>query len=81
MSEAMKGVLDELLSDGAVARVALMERSPFMPEPILAYLERNGTTLLFAAAIPSATARAGPSCRSGLLSLTISGLRRNGRSA
>jgi lipopolysaccharide/colanic/teichoic acid biosynthesis glycosyltransferase len=35
-SEPMKRVLDELRSTGAVARVLLMERSPFTPEPILA---------------------------------------------
>jgi uncharacterized protein (DUF1330 family) len=35
-SEPMKHVLDELRSVGAVARVLLVERSPFTPEPILA---------------------------------------------
>jgi uncharacterized protein (DUF1330 family) len=35
-SEPMKRVLDELRSVGAVARVLLVERSPFTPEPILA---------------------------------------------
>jgi hypothetical protein len=35
-SEPMKRVLDELRSTGAAARVLLVERSPFTPEPILA---------------------------------------------
>jgi hypothetical protein len=35
-SEPMKRVLDELRSIGAVARVLLVERSPFTPEPVLA---------------------------------------------
>ena len=35
-SEPMKHILDELRSAGAVARVLLVERSPFTPEPILA---------------------------------------------
>ena len=35
-SEPMTGVLDELRSVGAVARMLLVERSPFTPEPILA---------------------------------------------
>jgi hypothetical protein len=35
-SEPMKGVLDELRSVGAVARMLLVERSPFTPQPILA---------------------------------------------
>ena len=35
-SEPMKHILDELRSTGAVARVLLVERSPFTPEPILA---------------------------------------------
>lgn len=35
-SEPMKRILDELRSVGAVARVLLVERSPFTPEPILA---------------------------------------------
>jgi Domain of unknown function (DUF1330) len=35
-SESMKRILDELRSVGAVARVLLVERSPFTPEPILA---------------------------------------------
>jgi hypothetical protein len=35
-SEPMKRVLDELRAVGAVAKVLLVERSPFTPEPILA---------------------------------------------
>ncbi|QRM35992.1 hypothetical protein [Microvirga sp. VF16] len=35
-SEPLKRILDELRSVGAVARVLLVERSPFTPEPILA---------------------------------------------
>ena len=35
-SEVMKLVLDELRAAGAVARVLLVERSPFTPEPMLA---------------------------------------------
>ncbi|WP_457092654.1 hypothetical protein [Microvirga sp. P5_D2] len=35
-SEPMKHVLDELQSVGAVAKVLLVERSPFTPEPLLA---------------------------------------------
>jgi hypothetical protein len=35
-SEPMKRILDELRSVGAVARVLLVKRSPFTPEPILA---------------------------------------------
>ncbi len=35
-SEPMERVLDELRSTGAAARVLLVERSPFTPEPILA---------------------------------------------
>jgi hypothetical protein len=35
-SESMKLVLDGLRSVGAVARVLLVERSPFTPQPILA---------------------------------------------
>lgn len=35
-SEPMKRVLDELRAAGAVAKVLLVERSPFTPEPILA---------------------------------------------
>jgi hypothetical protein len=36
VSEPVKRVLDELRSIGAVARVLLVERSPFTPEPIRA---------------------------------------------
>ena len=35
-SEPMKRVLDELRAAGAVAKVLLVERSPFTPEPVLA---------------------------------------------
>jgi hypothetical protein len=35
-SEPMKRVLDGLRSVGAMAKVVLVERSPFTPEPILA---------------------------------------------
>ena len=35
-SEPMKRILDELRSVGAVAKVLLVEQSPFTPEPILA---------------------------------------------
>ena len=35
-SEPMRRILDELRSVGAVAKVMLVERSPFTPEPILA---------------------------------------------
>jgi hypothetical protein len=35
-SEPMRHVLDELRLVGAVAKVLLVERSPFTPEPILA---------------------------------------------
>jgi hypothetical protein len=35
-SEPLKCILDELRSVGAMARVLLVERSPFTPEPILA---------------------------------------------
>ena len=34
--EPLKQILDELRSVGAVARVLLIERLPFTPEPILA---------------------------------------------
>jgi hypothetical protein len=34
-SEPTKRVLDELRCTGAVARVLLVERSPFTPEPLL----------------------------------------------
>ncbi len=35
-SEPMRRILDELRSTRAVAKVLLLERSPFTPEPILA---------------------------------------------
>jgi hypothetical protein len=35
-SEPLKHILDELRSVGTMARVLLVERSPFTPEPILA---------------------------------------------
>ena len=35
-SEPMQHILDELRSAGAMAKVLLVERSPFTPEPILA---------------------------------------------
>ena len=35
-SEPMRHILDELRSTRAVAKVLLLERSPFTPEPILA---------------------------------------------
>ncbi len=35
-SEPMKRIIDELRAAGAAARVLLVERSPFTPEPILA---------------------------------------------
>jgi hypothetical protein len=38
-SEPMKHVLDELRAFGAVAKVLLIERSPFTPEPILAEIQ------------------------------------------
>jgi hypothetical protein len=42
-SEPMKHVLDELRSVGAAAKVLLVERSPFTPEPILAEIQDSAS--------------------------------------
>jgi hypothetical protein len=42
-SEPMKHVLDELRSVGAVAKVLLLERSPFTPEPVLAEIQDSAS--------------------------------------
>jgi hypothetical protein len=42
-SEPMKHVLDELRAFGAMAKVLLVERSPFTPEPILAEIQDSAS--------------------------------------
>ena len=42
-SEPMTQVLDELRAFGAMAKVLLVERSPFTPEPILAEIQDSGS--------------------------------------
>jgi hypothetical protein len=42
-SEPMKHVLDELRAFGAMAKVLVVERSPFTPEPILAEIQHSAS--------------------------------------
>jgi hypothetical protein len=42
-SEPMKHVLDELRAFGAMAKVLVVERSPFTPEPILAEIQDSAS--------------------------------------
>ena len=65
-SEPMKQVLDELRAFGAMAKVLLVERSPFTPEPILAEIQdsesrpsHTSLTLSPCASRPHPTADAG----------------------